>query len=376
MKKFLLALLVLLFIGGVYLKEGKQPQPLPANMQSAEMLKPGPYQVRKQKLTLTDQGRSVAANGDYEGAKQRSFKVLVWTPKTRPDTPQPLLIYSHGFMSSGRGGSYLGEHLASHGYTVAAPTFPLTHLTAPGGPNIGDVINQPGDVSFIVDTLLAGNADPQSDFYQRIDSARIAAAGLSLGGLTSELVAYHPQTGDRRIAAAISIAGPADMLSERFFAHRAIPFMMVATPQDAMVAYDANAANILDKVPGAVLVTMDNASHAGFASTAKWLRWMDNPDSLGCDYLMKNIEDVDEDDWLDSIGTAEMGVVPADVSATCTMDPMPKTMNPIRQHQLNTLAVSSFLWCHFEPDSSVAQESCDFLNTRFAQEIPEVRVDS
>lgn len=375
MKKALLTLVVLLLIGGVYLKVDKLPPPLPENTQSAALLEPGPYRVSKHKMTLTDASRDVTASDDYEGAAERTFKVLVWTPKSKPATPQPMLIYSHGFLSRGAGGSYLGEHLASYGYTVAAPTFPLTNLLAPGEPDVGDVINQPGDVSFIIDTLLAGNSDPQSEYYQRIDPARIAAAGLSLGGMTSELVAYHPKTGDSRIAAAISIAGPAYMFSERFFAHRSIPFMMVATPQDAMVAYPQNAANIPEKVPGAVLVTIENASHAGFAATTRWMRWMDNPDSLGCDMLVRNLENVEEDDWLASIGTPEMGVIEAPPPPMCTMNPMPKTMNPIRQHQLNTLAVSSFLWCHFEPDSSVAQQSCDFLNTRFAQEIPEVRVD-
>jgi len=47
--------------------------------------------------------------------------------------------------------------IASAGYVVAAPIFPLTNTHALGGPNEADLVNQPRDVSFVITKLLALN---------------------------------------------------------------------------------------------------------------------------------------------------------------------------------------------------------------------------
>ncbi|NND83361.1 MAG: hypothetical protein HKN50_13110 [Gammaproteobacteria bacterium] len=374
LKKTLIAITLLVVAAGLFLTFSKQPPALPEGSQSAALLKPGPHQVRRETMHLVDTSRKLDANGDFEGADERTFDVLIWSPTATPPTPQPLLVYSHGFMSSGHGGKYLGEYFASHGYTVAAPTFPLSHFSAPGGPNSADVVNQPEDVSYVIDTLLALSADANSKYAAYIDPQRVGAAGLSLGGMTTKLVTYHPHTGDPRITAAASIAGPAFMFSKRFFDHRSLPFMMIATPQDAMISYQDNAADITDKIAGAVLVTIEGASHAGFADTAKWLRWMNNPDSIGCDALMRNLDEVQEESWYHRIGSPEIGVVEGAAPAMCSMDPMPKTINPLRQHQLNTLALAAFMQCHLATNPAEAQRHCDYLHNKLSSEIGEITV--
>jgi hypothetical protein len=188
------------------------------------------------------------------------------------------------------------------------------------------------------------------------------------------MVSFHPLEADKRIAAAVSIAGPAYMFGPKYFAQASLPFMMVATPQDAMVSYEANAANMKDKYPATVLVTIDGASHAGFGSQAKWLRWMDNPDSLGCDTLEGNVDLTTENNWYHKLGSEEIGVLPAVLPDFCTMNPLPKAMNPLRQHQLNTLAVGSFLQCQFADDAAVKEQNCTFLKDQFAKEHEEVSV--
>ncbi len=40
------------------------------------------------------------------------------------------------------------------GYVVAAPAFPLTSRNVPGGPNAGDVLNQPADMSFLISSMI------------------------------------------------------------------------------------------------------------------------------------------------------------------------------------------------------------------------------
>ena len=375
MKKVLLFIVAAIALGLVYLTFGKQAAPLSSDSQSAALLHPGQHTVQAGSLSLIDKSRATDSNGDYEGSDERSFKLFIWRPKQRLASPQPLLVYSHGFMSDGQGGEYLAKYLASHGYTVVAPTYPLTHYSAPGGANSADVVNQPADIRFIIDTLLQRNKDQGDALFNTIDPSRIAAAGLSLGGMTTTLAAFHPEYAEQRISAAISIAGPAYMFSKRFFADRSIPFMMVASPQDALVNYIDNAADIRSKVDGAVLVSIDGASHTGFGGMAKWLRWMNNPDSIGCDAVMDNIDLTAGESWLTEIGSADIGVVESELPAMCTMNPLPKAMNPLRQQQLNTLAVASFLNCHFLQETDAAERSCLFLKSAFQNEIAEVRVE-
>lgn len=374
MKRFFLVVVALLVVLVVYGSVGKQAPALDESSASYKQLQLGKFSVSATAVELSDKTRSIDANGDYEGNATRDFKLTIWTPSVKPATPQPLLVYSHGFMSTGEGGAYLAEYLASYGYTVVAPTYPLTNFSAPGGPNNADVVNQPADVSFIIDTMLARNVDKDDSLYGFIDPTRIAAAGLSLGGMTTTMVSFHPLNADKRIAAAVSIAGPAYMFGPRYFQQASLPFMMVATPQDAMVSYQANAANIKEKYADTVLVTIDGASHAGFGGQAKWLRWMDNPDSLGCDTLEGNVDLTTENDWYHKLGSQEIGVLPASLPDFCTMNPMPKAINPLRQHQLNTLAVGSFLQCQLSDKLDVAAESCAYLKQTFAQENAEVSV--
>ena len=167
-----------------------QPTPLPSGSESETRMAPGPYAVEKSEETWVDPSRPTASNGDFDGAPDRTFAIALWSPVDAPG-PHPLLVYSHGFMSNRHGGSHLAEHMASHGYVVVATDYPLTHFGAPGGPFADDVANQPADVSFLIDRVLSLGPDDRS-FGGEIDRARIGALGLSLGGLTTTLVAFHP----------------------------------------------------------------------------------------------------------------------------------------------------------------------------------------
>jgi predicted dienelactone hydrolase len=117
----------------------------------------------------------------------------------------------------------LAALLASHGYVVVAVDYPLTNLRAPGGPTVRDAVNQPDDVRFVIDRVLAWKPG-ERPFDGEIDRERIGAVGLSLGGLTTTLATFHPRLRDPRIAAAVSIAGPAAMFSPAFFATADVPF--------------------------------------------------------------------------------------------------------------------------------------------------------
>jgi predicted dienelactone hydrolase len=355
------------------------PPPLPASSEAAVRLQPGQWAVGEQRHTLEDPRRATNANGEFPGAPTRTLAVRLWYPAEGDAVAagaHPLLVWSHGFFGFKDEPDYLARHLASHGYVVIAADFPLTHFRAPGGANVFDVVNQPGDVSFLIDTLLAWNADGSSAFAGRIDAGRIAIAGLSLGGMTTELAAFHPRMRDPRIKAAISVAGPLQFFDRRFFEHAAVPFMMIAGDIDAMVPYEDNARPVLERIDDAWLVSIRGASHTGFADQASMLRLLDNPDSIGCFMVRDRIpERTDDTTLFDLLGSEDEGIMRIMENPLCRMDPLPVAMSPLAQQRIVTLAVQSFLESVLNPDDRVRAENEAFLRTRLAKEFDGVMVE-
>ncbi len=369
---FFLLILVLFLSAIIYINVARSPEALPPLSQSLELIKPGRYGVQWQDVTFIDTSRTTAAVGDYPGDSKRRLLTRIWWPEKKT-LAMPLVIYSHGFMSTRLGGSYIAEHLASLGYVVAAANFPLTHYDFEGEQQVADVINQPQDVSFIIDQVLIRNQNINDELYQRIDPERIAVAGMSLGGMTTTLVAYHHQWADARIKAAVSIAGPSSMFSKQFF-KRDLPFLMVATPTDAMVDYATNAADIHQRIDASVLVTLNNASHAGFSFQSRPLGFLDNPDQVGCWAIANKIQTDDIAPWFSQLGHEAQGIILPKDRGLCQIDPLPKVMHPIYQQQLNQLAVTAFMQCHLSDDKKDEQRYCDFLHESLAAEIESITV--
>ncbi len=349
-----------------------RPDPLPPGSESAARLEPGPYGVRVSERVWIDATRPTAANGDFEGAPERTFEVTIWSPEAAPG-PHPLVVYSHGFMSTRDGGTHLARHLASHGYVVVAASYPLTHYFAPGGPNANDVVHQPADVSFLIDRTLALGPEERA-FAGGIARDRIAVVGLSLGGLTSTLVAFHPRLGDPRIEAAVSIAGPSVMFGPRYFASRDVPFLMIAGTHDSMIHFDENATPIPDKISKGGLVAIDGASHAGFSYMASGLlRLLGNPDELGCSQLTRNLDFEAGRNPFPQLGGSDEGLLDAvDATLPCEVR-FDEAMSAGRQQALTILAVHAFLESHFADDPSEKASQARFLERTLTEELPEVR---
>ncbi|MEZ5571246.1 MAG: hypothetical protein R3E64_04405 [Halioglobus sp.] len=377
MKKLLLLavlLTVFVLIAGTILHYGRQPMPFSKKSESAALLQPGPLLITTESVTYVDKSRPTDANGDFTGAPERRLEGVIWYPQSKARGPFPLIVYSHGFTSSFREGAYLAEHLASLGYVVVAVNYPLTHLRAPGGPNVKDVVNQPGDVSFIIDTLLQQSTTPGHKLEGKIDAQRIGVTGISLGGMTTELVTFHPTLRDKRIAAALSIAGPTSMFTKDFFANASVPFLMLAGDVDALIPYATNAAPIPDKVTNGALITITGGSHTGFAGPAAPLRWLDNPDALGCFMVMRNVDVAEEDSWFELIGTPEQGIDYSAKNELCQVNPLPRAMNVLRQQMISSVVVSSFFQAHFAPRQIQRNAARHYLHEVLAAELSDVRV--
>ena len=357
--------------GGLYWLLTVPATPVPNGPVSLERFTPGPWPVANERFTAVDTARPTEAHEEYPGADERVLKGELWRPEGLGH-PGPLVVYSHGFMSFRREGLYLARFLASHGYTVVAADYPLTGIRAPGGPQMTDVVNQPGDISFLITTLLARNADPGDSLHGTIDPDRIAVAGTSLGGMTSLLAGFHRKLRDPRIAAVVSIAGPTSIFGPAFFEGGKPPLLMIYGSEDAIVNYEKDALPVLSMYPDAILVTLADASHAGFAQPASTLmRFIDNPDGIGCRAVLEHLDlEVSQQNlaFLETLRQGDDGVDPRKEIEICTGTMIPVAMPAARQHMFTTLAVHAFLDSVFARDDTVRSAARRFLLTDLAAE--------
>lgn len=370
---FLLAALIPWTAGCARLVDGLASHAPADGTESAARLAAGPHGMKRRDLQLVDASRPEPGNAGFEGARARTLEVSAWFPKDTADA-LPLILYSHGFTGSRTEMLFLLEHLASHGYAVVALDFPRTNGDAPGGPDFMDLHHQPGDVRFVLDAVLAM---PARELGFAIDEERVGLAGLSYGGLTTTLLAFHPTEREARVHAAVSIAGPTQMLGPRFFASGGPPFLMVAGTQDAIVPYDRNAEGLRTKLPAAALVSIDGGTHLGFVEFARrWLRFSHSPDGLACGGLQEQLEEVQTEDdpgmALGPLGGLERAIDGAAWDPPCSPPPGDvEAMRPQRQQVVTALAVRAFFDSVFLPDAAERQASASYLRTTMPEELPD-----
>lgn len=169
-------------------------------------------------MTFTDRSREVTLPG--KGSGPRTLVTVIRYPAAgspsrvdvRAAAPVrgsefPLVVFGHGFTETPAIYSALLQAWARAGYVVAAPIFPLENANAPGGPDESDLINQPGDMSFIITRLLSLSHAPSGFLAGLIDPREIAVTGQSDGGETALAVAYNLYYVDRRVRAAVILSG-------------------------------------------------------------------------------------------------------------------------------------------------------------------------
>lgn len=140
--------------------------------------------------------------------------------------PFPLVVFGHGFALEPSDYTRLLDAWTRAGYVVAAPVFPVENAAAPGGADEADLINQPGDVSFVISQLLRADRSPRSRLYGLIDPSRIAVAGHSDGGETAFAVAFERHYLDRRVRLALVLSG-APLSGEAVMPRRPSPPLLV-----------------------------------------------------------------------------------------------------------------------------------------------------
>lgn len=157
-------------------------------------------------LELSDQ-LEPTASGAME-VTQRSFKFVdrdrkrvipldIYVPEEAAVEDAPLVVLSHGFAADRRFLTYMGNHLASHGFTVVAVEHVGSNVEAlnntpldPGAVEepsrilpASEFLDRPQDVSYVLDRL-AWMEQVSPMLAGKFDSEQVVLIGHSLGGYT------------------------------------------------------------------------------------------------------------------------------------------------------------------------------------------------
>lgn len=126
----------------------------------------------------------------------------------------PVIFFSHGAGGVRFQSLFLTEHLASHGYIVVAPDHEGDATVSDIGGEIvsasseffeRSALERPRDVRFLIDRVIAWDADPAHWLYGRAAaSAGVGLTGHSFGAYTSITLAGI----DSRVAAIVPMAAP------------------------------------------------------------------------------------------------------------------------------------------------------------------------
>jgi hypothetical protein len=227
----------------------------------------------------------------------------------------------------------------------------LTSGSAPDGPNINYVPNQPKGVNFLIGSILA-LAGTDKAYSGDIDTNRIGIMGVSLGGFSTSLTTYHPSFCEPRIKAAISIADTSDRL----------------------IDYVSNAAVIPGRVTNGALLTVKGGNHIGFVGISEpALRFVHNADSLACWSVQSNVDQTDGEVFTDLFSDEDGIVLDADAPQHCQQVSPPEAMHPGRQHMITQIGVLSFFQSVLAATERRRLDAKELLQTHLTREFVEAQ---
>jgi predicted dienelactone hydrolase len=343
---------------------------------------PGMHAIGARTYTLVDTNRPTPANGTFPGAPERTLVLELWYPATtsgrdapldQTGGPYPLVLYSHALNDTRLGEEYLTTHLASRGYVVAAVDFPLGKGGAPGGATPADLRSQPGDLTFVLDWLLARNAEAGHALDGAVDAERIGASGLSLGATTTLLAAYHPDLREPRLRAILPIAPPYSCaMTTRFFDTATLPLLLLHGTGDRLVPIAPNSEAVLRRAHGPrFLVRVERGSHLGFVGFATALGPTVRADDFGCTALKASLGANLDGIPLPGGAAAGIAAPTRHCPAPCRRPAGAHVIDAARQHAVAQTVVAAFFDAYLRDDEGAR---C-FLRRRLDREVPGVEVE-
>jgi alpha-beta hydrolase superfamily lysophospholipase len=233
--------------------------------------------------TFVDHSRQTPAHMGIPGLRSRTLVTTIWypaegipgsapVPDATPDRsggPYPLIVFAHGLNADPQAYETVLSRWAAAGYVVAAPLFPLTHAGTPGGLDQDDQVNQPGDVRFVITSMLVSAKQATAPLDGMVSPAEIGVSGHSDGAITA-LAFLNSCCADPRVKAVEVISGdPAPYANGHYRSTGNPPTLIVHGTADPLLPYNQMVSffNML-KGPKAFL-SLRGADHNSFLSE-KW----------------------------------------------------------------------------------------------------------
>jgi alpha-beta hydrolase superfamily lysophospholipase len=237
----------------------------------------GPFAVGRRDEVFVDTSRPTKQNQEAPARPSRTLPTIVLYPAAGApveqevpgaaplvdEGPFPLVVFAHGF--TGNAPAYVPSmrHWAAAGYVVAAPTFPLTSAGAAGGLNVTDYVEQPADVRYVLDSVLALAADG-GPLAGMVDEEHVAVGGHSLGAVTTVALAFNDCCQDPRIDAVFPVSAATWDFDGRPDERRDLPVLLIHGTADDTLAY-AGSVDLYRRVtPPKFLVELVNGPHLAF----------------------------------------------------------------------------------------------------------------
>ena len=215
------------------------PSRTAAPVRAAAVGTAGTYRVGERRMTFTEPAH-VGVTGQHLG--ERSVLALIRYPVARGPSgswpaggPFPLLMFAPGFQQCSDTYEHLLQSWASAGYVVASVDFPRTDCVVGSAAYEPDLVNQPGDVSYVLSRLLALSAQPHGFLSGRLNPREVAATGQSDGGDTVAALAGNTCCRDHRLKAVAVLSGAEwPPMPGTYFAGQAPPTLFVQGSADTI----------------------------------------------------------------------------------------------------------------------------------------------
>lgn len=275
-------------------------------MDEASLEQPGPFGVGRTTVTLEDEvrsGRALTTDVWYPiepgaGTAPSLYQFDAAIPPidlevakagapVAPGGPFPLVVFSHGSPSIRYQSLFFMEHLASHGFIVAAPDHAgdsavdalAGRLTAPAE----TAVNRPADVSFVIDAVLAGDVTEPAGLGAAVDPERVGIVGHSGGGDTVLAVAggRGGVAADDRVDAVLAWTPSTAGVPDATLAAIDVPTMIVGATLDDITPIEPNVERAWGLVKGRPLYRADlvRGGHDQFTNVCDFRAAADaNPD--------------------------------------------------------------------------------------------------
>jgi predicted esterase len=233
--------------------------------------------------TFVDTSRATAAWGPEPGRPLRTLVTTVFYPAGTPGSgavagaaadrtgaPYPLIVFAHGLGANPHDYRKLLSSWASAGFVVAAPLFPLSSGETPGGPDGGDVANQPEDMSYVIASVIQASAGTSGPLSGLVDPQEIGAAGHSNGAITTLGLVANTCCRDARVKAAVVMAGTTEGFpSGEYDFSNTPPLLLVHGTADELVPY-RSAVLVFNQAHGPKgLLTIRGGSHGAAAGLSQ-----------------------------------------------------------------------------------------------------------